>query len=180
MPEPAENYVPVSVSANFRPQAFRVWLIAGIVVLVWAILIVVPPVAAANGADSAASPLYSFFSYICHQDPERSFFFLGHKLGVCSRCFGIYFGLLAGFIVYPLWRNIDDIEPISRVWLLVPVVLLGIDWSLTVFGIWENTHLSRFVTGLLVGIACASFIIPGLVEIKRNLTPGRRVAGNID
>src|SRR5690606_3778274 len=111
---------------------------------------------------------------------ERSFFFLGHKLGDCSRCFGIYFGLLACFIVYPLWRNIDDIEPISRVWLLVPVVLLGIDWSLTVFGIWENTHLSRFVTGLLVGIACASFIIPGLVEIKRNLTPGRRVAGNID
>ena len=49
-----------------------------------------------------------FFSYICHQQADRSFHVLGEQFAVCSRCFGVYFGLLLGFAVYPLWRNIDD------------------------------------------------------------------------
>ncbi|HLA95762.1 MAG TPA: DUF2085 domain-containing protein, partial [Pyrinomonadaceae bacterium] len=69
--------------------------------------------------------------------------------------------------IYPLWRNIDDIEALPRVWLFASMVPIGIDWSLTVFGIWENTFLTRFVTGLILGAACATYIIPALVEIIR-------------
>ncbi|MBC7899046.1 MAG: DUF2085 domain-containing protein [Saprospiraceae bacterium] len=94
----------------------------------------------------------------------------GHQLAVCSRCFGVYFGLFAGFLIYPLWRRIEEIEPLARFWLFLSLVPISIDWSLTVFGVWENTHLSRFVTGLVLGVVCATFIVPALVEIFRNFS----------
>jgi uncharacterized membrane protein len=57
---------------------------------------------------------------------------------------------------------------------------MAIDWSLGFFGIWENTHFSRFLTGLIVGIACAVFIIPASVEIAQllsNRKKEQRVSG---
>jgi hypothetical protein len=55
-------------------------------------------------------------------------------------------------------------------WLALALVPITIDWSLTFFGIWENTQLSRFATGAILGAACATFIVPAVVEITRNLT----------
>lgn len=140
------------------------------VVLVWVLLILLAPIAKANGLVAISSPLYHFFSFICHQISQRSFLVEGEQFAVCSRCFGVYFGLLFGFAVYPLWRPVDEIEPLPRVWLFLSLIPISIDWSLGIFGIWENTHLSRFVTGLILGVACATFIMPALVEITRNLT----------
>lgn len=168
MAEPAENYIPTDLAAKMRKQAVRVWIVGLVMVLVWVLLIVAAPVAKANGLASFSSPLYSFFSYICHQLPERTFHVAGEPFGVCSRCFGVYFGLVAGFVIYPLWRNIAEIEPLPRFWLFASMIPIGIDWSLTVFGIWENNHVSRFVTGLILGVACATYIVPAIVEITRN------------
>jgi uncharacterized membrane protein len=101
--------------------------------------------------------------------PERSFHLAEHPFAVCSRCFGVYFGLFAGFVVYPLLVKIEKTEPLPRFWLFLAMIPIGIDWTLGVFGIWENTHWSRFITGAILGAACAVFIIPALVEIFRNL-----------
>ena len=170
MSEPPENYIPQNIVAKLRKQAVMAWLIGLAVVSIWVLLIVAAPVAKANGFTSFSSPLYHFFSSICHQLPERSFHVAGEQFGVCSRCFGVYFGLVAGFVIYPLWRNIADIEPLSRFWLFASMIPIGVDWSLTVFGIWENNHFSRFVTGLILGVACATYIVPAIVEITWNLT----------
>ncbi len=144
---------------------------AGFVVVTgWVLLTVAAPLAKANGFVAVSSPLYSFFSYICHQISDRSFHIEGEQFAVCSRCFGVYFGLAFGFAIYPLWRNITEIEPLPRFWLFLSLIPIGIDWSLTIFGIWENTHLSRFITGLILGVACATYIVPAIVEITRNLT----------
>jgi len=72
-------------------------------------------------------------------------------------------------VIYPLWRRIDEIEPISRIWLFLSLIPIGVDWSLTIFGIWDNTFTSRLITGLILGVACATFIVPATVEITRNL-----------
>lgn len=165
MPRPAPNYLPTAL----RSQALKVWYGVLVVVFVWLALIILPPVLSAYGQTGISSPLYKFFGSICHQLPERSFHILEHQLAVCSRCFGVYFGLAIGSIVYPLWRRIDDIEPLPRFWLLASMVPIGVDWSLGVFGIWENNHASRFITGFILGIACATYILPALVEIVRNL-----------
>jgi len=174
MPDTAENYVPVQIVARFRQQAWRSWAVGAAVVLIWVLLIVAAPLAKTNGLRSLSSPLYHFFSFICHQIPERSFHIEGEQFAVCSRCFGVYFGLLAGFAVYPLWRNIEGIEPIPRFWLFLSLIPIAIDWSLTIFGIWENNHPSRFITGLILGASCATFIVPAIVEITRNLRYRRR------
>lgn len=170
MTEPAENYMPVSIAKHFRGQAFKVWGVASVIVLVWLTLIVAAPIFAASGISGPAAALYKFFGFICHQMPERSFFFEGHQLAVCSRCFGVYFGLFAGMAVYPLWRSVDEIESLPRIWLFLSLVPITVDWSLTIFGIWENTHTSRFITGMILGFACATFIMPAAVEIVRNAT----------
>lgn len=170
MPEAVSNYIPNDTRKFFRSQAIRVWAVALFIVLVWVLLILIPPVAAASDTTSVSSPLYKFFSYICHQMPERSFHVLGHQFGVCSRCFGVYFGVLLGFVIYPLWRPIDEIEPLPRFWLFLSLIPIAVDWSLGIFGIWENTHWSRFITGMILGVSCATYIVPAVVEIRRNLT----------
>ncbi len=157
-----------------RKQAIRVWTVASLAVFAWVLLIVGLPVAKANGFVTISSPLYYFFSFICHQIPERSFHIADEQFAVCSRCFGVYFGLLFGFAVYPLWRTIEEIEPLPRFWLFLSLIPVSVDWSLTFFGIWENTQLSRFITGMIVGVACSTFIVPALVEITRNLTYRRQ------
>lgn len=177
MTEPAESYIPTDIAKHFRSQALKVWGVTLAVVFLWVFAIVLAPVALENGWIAISSPIYTFFSYICHQKSERSFHFDGHSLAVCSRCFGVYFGLLAGLLAYPLWRKIEDVEPLARFWLFLSLVPIGIDWSLTMFGIWENTHLSRFITGMILGVACATYIVPAVVEIRRNLSLRSRMAG---
>jgi uncharacterized membrane protein len=167
MTEPAESYVPI---AKMRSQAYRSWAIALTVVAVWLLMIVLPPIFAANGNTGVSSPLYHFFSFLCHQMPDRSFHVLEHQFAVCSRCFGVYFGLLLGLVIYPLWRSIENIDPLPRIWLFASMVPIGIDWSLGMLDIWHNNHASRFITGLILGVGCATYIMPALVEIVRNLS----------
>lgn len=176
MTNAVENYVPIDLRKRFRSQAKRVWTISLIVVLVWVLLIVFAPLAKANGVVGISSPVYNFFGFICHQLSERSFHLASEPFAVCSRCFGVYLGLLVGFVIYPFWRRVDEIEPLPRFWLFLSLIPIGVDWSLTVFGVWENTQWSRLITGLILGFACATFIVPALVEITRNLT-SRRLAG---
>jgi uncharacterized membrane protein len=170
MTEPASNYVSLDLAAKMRKQAIRVWMAGFVVVTVWVLLTLAAPLAKAIGFVAISAPLYNFFGYICHQISDRSFHIGGEQFAVCSRCFGVYFGLVFGFAIYPLWRNITEIEPLPRFWLFLSLIPIGIDWSLTVFGIWENTHFSRFITGLILGVACATYIVPAIVEITRNLT----------
>lgn len=174
MSEAIENYNAQPMIAAMKRQAWKVWAIGFAVVFLWVFAILLAPVAKANGYAAISAPLYHFFGYICHQISERSMHIDGEQFGVCSRCFGVYFGLLFGFAVYPLWRNIDEIEPLPRYWLFLSLIPISIDWSLTIFGIWENTHLSRFITGLILGLACSTFIVPAVVEITRNLTNRKR------
>lgn len=169
-----DGYNSQATIGAMRRQAWKVWAVALVGVFIWVLAILLAPVAKTNGLLGLSSPIYHFFGFICHQQAERSFHISGEQFGVCSRCFGVYFGLLLGFVIYPLWRNINDIEPLPRIWLFLSLIPIMIDWSLTMFGVWENTHLSRFVTGLILGLACATFIVPALIEIARNLALRRR------
>ncbi|HEY3103646.1 MAG TPA: DUF2085 domain-containing protein, partial [Pyrinomonadaceae bacterium] len=54
--------------------------------------IIAAPVALAQGHTGFAWAIYKFFSFLCHQIPERSFHIAGHKFAVCSRCTGLYSG----------------------------------------------------------------------------------------
>ena len=160
--------------AVMKRRAWKAWAAGLAFVILWVLLILTPPVAKANGFSGLSTPLYHFFGYLCHQIPDRSFFLAGEQFGVCSRCFGVYLGLVVGFLIYPLWRSVSDLEPLPKFWLFLSLVPITIDWSLTILHIWDNTHLSRFLTGLILGIACATYIVPAIVEISRNIAIRRR------
>mgnify|MGYP005613697723 FL=1 len=107
--EDTQKYIPIAISARFRRQAWKAWAVGLAVVAVWVFLIILAPLAKTNEVTGLSSPLYTFFRFLCHQQPERSFHVMAEQFGVCSRCFGVYFGILTGFVVYPLWRRIDEI-----------------------------------------------------------------------
>lgn len=170
MPEAIENYTSQTTLKDIKRLAVLAWFIGFAFVFIWVASIVLAPIFEGNGLANISAPIYNFFSFLCHQQSSRSFHIENHAFAVCSRCFGIYFGLLTGFIIYLFIRKIEEIEPFSRIWLFLALIPMGIDWGLTAFDIWENTHLSRFITGLILGVTCAIFIVPALVEIVRLLS----------
>lgn len=167
MSKSTEKYIPQVVLEDLKNRAFKIWGAVLFLVAAWVFIILLAPIAKANDLTSISSPIYGFFSHICHQMPSRSFHMLGHKFAVCSRCFGVYSGLVIGMLAYPLFRSMEKIEPFPSVWLILSLVPMAIDWSLTFFGIWENTYLTRVTTGLILGITCAVYIVPALVELSQ-------------
>lgn len=177
----ADEYVPQRVPQEAARGAFIVWgalsaLSLGIVAMVFA-----APVLLAHEHIQPAGFIYRAFSFLCHQIPERSFHLEGHALGVCARCTGIYAGFAASVLFYPLSRSLKGADSPSRIWLLLACVPITIDFALKFFGIWENTHFSRFATGAIFGAACALFVVPGFIDlgelILRRMKSGRRAEG---
>jgi len=144
-------------------------VVAGAALLV--ALIVGAPLLRASGAEGAARAIYLGFSAACHQMSARSFHVEGFQLAVCARCFGIYVGGLLGAAAYPLVRPVSIRETPDRKWLLLAAVPTTVDFALGFFGVWENTHMSRFLTALLLGVVAAFYIVPGAVDL--GLTPWR-------
>src|SRR6185295_10615267 len=142
------GYVPQVVPTR-RPLVF--WAVSAATVTVLVALVVVAPLAAAGGHGEVAQVIYRAFAVLCHQRPDRSYFIDGHKLAVCSRCTGLYAGFAFTLLIYPLLRSLRSAATPPRRLLFLAAVPLLIDFSLTFFGIWENTHTSRLLTGALLG-----------------------------
>ena len=166
------SYIPQVVPTR-RPLVF--WAISATLITLVVLQIIVAPLAEARGYEDLADGIYRAFAPFCHQFPERSYFIDGHKFAVCSRCTGIYFGFAFTLLLYTLVRSLRNAEFPARHWILLAALPLAIDWSLTFFGIWENTHTSRLVTGLLLGSTAVFYVMPGLVDLsfrtRRTLAP---------
>ena len=150
-----------------RRRPLQVWaMVAGATILL-ASLPLIAPLLLAHEYRFAASVIYEAFRPLCHQMSERSFYLAGHPFAVCARCFGLYAGFASGVVLYPLMRSLRKAETPERVWLFLAAVPVGIDFTLGLFGIWQNTHLSRLLTGGLFGAVAAFYVVPGLLELSR-------------
>jgi len=94
-------------------------------------------------------------------------------LSILLKLTSLYVGIPVLFLFWMKYRSRWWRMPL--VWLFAALVPIGIDWSLGVFGIWANTFTSRTITGLILGIACATFLMPAAVEITRNLTISSKI-----
>jgi uncharacterized membrane protein len=157
------RYVPQVVKTR-RPLVF--WAISATIVTLFVLLIVIAPLALAGGHEQIAQGIYRAFAVVCHQLPERSYFIEGHKLAVCSRCTGLYSAFAVTLLLYPLIGSLRTTAMPARKWLILATVPLFIDFSLTFFGVWENTHASRLLTGLLLGSAAVFYVMPGIVDLS--------------
>ena len=95
------------------------------------------------------------FAPVCHQLPSRSFAIGGVPLAVGHRCLGIYAGLLAGTLAWPLLaaRLRSWIEQRAGALILTAGTPTALDWALGMAGLWASTALTRTATGALLGAA---------------------------
>lgn len=159
-PAPTSAAPPLPHAA--APEVVRGVRWAALVLGVLLALVFAPPFL----PDVLRLPLEHAFSLVCHRLPDRSFHLHGVALGVCQRDTGIFAGMFVGALLYPLVRPLD-----LRIGRRAPQVLaaaavpLAVDWSLTAFGLWANTPLSRSLTGLVFGLAAGVFLARGFVDL---------------
>ena len=162
------SYHPQCVSDR-RPLLVWTFLLIGSLLLLS--LIVGAPLARAGQHFLISGTLYQAFSYVCHQQPERSFFIAGQPIAVCSRCAGLYAGFALTTLLYPLFTSLRKTDPPERKWLFIAGAPLAIDFGLGLLGIWENTHWSRFITGGLFGSVVVFYVMPALAELSHRFGP---------
>jgi uncharacterized membrane protein len=149
------------------------WLVVAAGSVAMMSLILGAPIALSSGHPFLAQTIYHSFSFLCHQIPERSFFIGEHQFAVCARCTGLYTGFMVGVLSYPLVRSLRHAEAPDRKWLFIAAAPLAIDFALGLFGIWKNTHFSRFATGALLGAVAVLYVMPGLVDLSLRDWRGR-------
>jgi uncharacterized membrane protein len=114
---------------------------------VWCLAIVAAPL-------FHLTPVYLFFSAICHQLPTRSWHLHGEPLAVCIRCTAIYWGFLAGLLVLS--------KPSAR-FFKIALVVTGAEWLLA-FVLFDSQIL-RALSGLLLGASAAPIVRTGVGEM---------------
>jgi uncharacterized membrane protein len=178
---PISEYVPQvarpAEPGRVRRGAVWAWALTASGVLVVLGLIVLAPWARANGYPLLGAVVYKGFSGVCHQIPERSFHLEGFPLAVCARCFGLYAGAAAGVLLYPLARGLARRDAPGRFWLFAAAAPTTVDFALGFFGVWENTHLSRFLTAVLLGAAAAFYVVPAALDLGYRRSVRRALRG---
>ncbi len=142
------------------------WSLVVVGALFFVGLLVAAPLAQANGLQWFSFAIYEAFSHVCHQTPERSFYIAAYPLAVCARCTGLYVGFAVAVAFCPVMTSVKRTHTPERKWLFIAAAPLAIDFALGFLGIWENNHVSRFVTGALLGAVSVFFILPGLVQLS--------------
>lgn len=111
---------------------------------------------------------YIFYSKTCHQLDSRSFFFLGQKVAVCSRCTSVYIAFTFAVLIYPVFKNKENKLP--PIWLLIIASgLLLLDAGFDILDIFKNTFLSRIITGSIIGFLLPFYLIPGTINFVNEI-----------
>ena len=129
------------------------------------------PLAKATGHPLIGDLLFRLYTPLCHQKPERSFFFCGHQVGFCHRCAAMYTSIVVAGLLFGLLRRY--IRPTSLKiagLLLLPMLLDGGTHLIDdLFGlgfrgggdaIGTPNFWLRMITGVLVGVAMLLVVYP--------------------
>jgi uncharacterized membrane protein len=154
--------------------SLRHWLLfANGLVLLYAGLPWLSPLARAAGYEGLGRLLFMLYTPLCHQLPERSFCVHGYQVAYCHRCTAIYTSLLlAGLLFAAIRRRIGPAPLRVAGLLLLPMLLDGgshlIDDLLMLGlrgggdGIGTLNFALRMLTGLLCGVAVLVVLYPRL------------------
>ena len=140
----------------------------------WCMLILAAPLSTATNAAPLGALVYAFFRPVCHQIEARSFHVCGAPLAVCARCTSIYFGFLAGTIVYPALRGALRARASGRLLLAVALAPMAAEVLAEFAGISDFSNAVRAVTGAWFGICITAVILPGAAEGAAELFGRRR------
>ncbi len=85
-------------------------------------------------------------AFMCHQKPQRSFYFKGRQFPLCARCTGILIGYFLGVIIACITRCSNYL------WMLLLIIPAIFDGGMQEIFKIESTNLRRLITGMLCGI----------------------------
>lgn len=117
---------------------------------------------------------------LCHQMPERSFFIDGHQLCVCSRCTGIYWGALAGWLHLIFRRRLNATAwpmAANRWIILIFMGFMPLDAMAGLLFGHDSGNAFRFLVGVGFGYGALLFLQP---FVARRLQPSKSVASFSD
>ena len=131
------------------------------------------PLAKWAGQPLVGELLFRLYTPLCHQLPERSFFFCGHQVAFCHRCAAMYTSIVVVGLLFALVRRY--LRPVSLKTaglLLLPMLLdggshliddlLGLGLRGGGDAIGTPNFWLRMITGALVGVAALLFLFPRL------------------
>jgi uncharacterized membrane protein len=135
------------------------WLVGfNLIIVGYAALVVLAPILAALGYDSAARPIYRLFGLFCHQDPDRSFHLFGRQFACCERCAAVYGSMALFGLLFAVARGRARSPRYPELVLLIsPVVLDGMAVGA---GLYGGNVVMRVVTGTLFGLAVIWLLYP--------------------
>jgi uncharacterized membrane protein len=93
------------------------------------------------------------FFGLCHQLPDRTYTIDGIMMAVNTRCFGIFLGMAAGWIVLPFVARLTVGKKWPLLLLALAVSLQIVDYLGNLAELWQNTNHSRAVLGAIFGMA---------------------------
>ncbi|MEI7483891.1 MAG: DUF2085 domain-containing protein [Ignavibacteriota bacterium] len=149
----------------------KIYIIFLAVTFLWTLSIYLIPAFESFGGvwERIADYGYVMFASTCHQIDDRSFFVFGNKMAVCSRCASVYTAFLAGVVLYPFVKGLEN-KKLPSIWILIIfALLLFADAALDVLRILENTFVSRAVTGSLIGFLLPFYLIPGSINFANEI-----------
>jgi uncharacterized membrane protein len=94
---------------------------------------------------------------ICHQMPERSFFWDGHQFPVCARCTGLYASAAIGVIGWVIVRTAFrrrrlTVDPrTARVAVVAAAIPTAISLATGALGLWDGSNITRALFAIPLG-----------------------------
>ncbi len=172
----------------------RHWLtVMNVLLFLFIVPIVLAPFLYSIGVTQLAGMIMAAYHVTCHQLPDRSLFVFGYEMAVCSRCFAIYAGFLAGGLAFYFLRN--RLKPFHIFYYILLCVPMAIDGTAQLFGIpiprgigpgfeliWttlSNNEL-RVITGAIFGLGSALFVLPYVQHIIESGDEPKKEATNAD
>lgn len=108
--------------------------------------------------------MFSIGAVICHQLPDRSFFWDGQQLPVCARCTGLYSSAAAGLLAWiaiklaRAWRPIA-INPRTAVRVLAIAALpTAVSFAAGVSGLWDGSNVTRALLAIPLGASAGAIV----------------------
>lgn len=130
-------------------RTFQILLILLLLLINYYNISVIPNTISRNAKSLVSAE--AFLSQLCHRMPSRSFWILEVPMGLCSRCTGIYFGILISLCFFFFAKKYFT-KKYLKISLLILLPLV-IDGSLQLMGTYLSFNIIRLITGLLFGIS---------------------------
>jgi|SoiMethySBSTD1v2_1073268.scaffolds.fasta_scaffold1261869_2 uncharacterized membrane protein len=101
---------------------------------------------------------------ICHQRPERSFFFDGHQLPVCARCTGLYLSGALGILGWLLvklarrWTPLPFDPRLAKRVALLSALPTALSLASGVLGVWDGSNITRALLAIPFGATAGAIV----------------------